>query len=228
MRLYSVRPGGAPQNLVRLPHLVLLPVPFRMRVIFLLVALNFYLALCIGGNFWAIWSIVRWMFGNQCFRSYRTTPPLPAGSNTNCPGWSVAIAAEWWSFCLVVGNRPRHAVCFGRCSSSRHMRVEAPSNLCTKFTMGFRVAAAMTLIPITCCNFFLYMGVFSWISSVVVLSVLSTTLAIIFSWLISSWFVDIVGAALLGDVTLVPISWFILFIYFQFEFRLRLHIVMHL
>ena len=86
MRLYLVRPGGARQGPVGLPHLVLSTVPFEIIVIMLSLVLNLYLALSIGGNFGPSGKLCRGCAGARCFRSSPTSPPLPVGSNANCPG----------------------------------------------------------------------------------------------------------------------------------------------
>ena len=181
--------------------------------------------------------------GTRCFRSNPTSPPLPGGSNANCLGWSVAIAAEWRSYRLVVDNRPWQAACFGRCTGSRHMWVEAPPNLSfvQKCTMGFMclsfwMAAAKKIDPHFCCNFFLNRSVSSSFPIVVALSVLSITLAMISSWMISKlvsrfcWWCLARGRDLGSHMLRVHSvdAVFILFINFHCDFRFQLHIVVRL
>ena len=87
--------------------------------------------------------------------------------------------------------------------------------------LSFCLAAVKKLTPLTCYNFLLLKGVFL-ISVAMALSVLSITLAIISSWLCSSWLVNIVGGASLGEVTSVLSC--VLLVDLHCEFCLGLHI----
>ena len=70
--------------------------------------------------------------------------------------------------------------------------------------LSLRVAAALNFTPMTCCSFFWCRDVSSYTSVAVASFVASTSLATISSWLTSSWELDIVGGASLGDVSEVP------------------------
>ena len=65
-------------------------------MVFKLVVLNLYLALCTVGNFGPFGQLCGGCVGTRYFRTSRALPPLPVGSvgsGVSCLGWFDEIAA---------------------------------------------------------------------------------------------------------------------------------------